>query len=222
MRWQLSIHQGCFSAATCPQQRASMRLAPGYCRRCGGLLASLKMVRSIAHCDLTPSSATDGEHTASQHATRAAQVQLSIPCNDVAAQHCSLAWAYHQHPTMRAVCRYSPLPSKRIKSLVGYDWQQVLIPTGHPRHWPRNSLFGTVFDPLHVILPPFGSTSHNGVASRRDELVAGAFPCRAAFAAVGLGNLRIHLRSASNPQQPKALPSRNAARESALENSEQE
>ncbi|GFH10121.1 hypothetical protein HaLaN_05379 [Haematococcus lacustris] len=37
---------------------------------------------------------------------------------------------------------------------------------GHPRHWPRNSLFGTVFDPLHVILPPLGSTSHNGVASR--------------------------------------------------------
>ncbi|GFH08275.1 hypothetical protein HaLaN_03210 [Haematococcus lacustris] len=28
--------------------------------------------------------------------------------------------------------------------------------TGHPRHWPRNSLFGTVFDPLHVILPPLG------------------------------------------------------------------
>ncbi|KAJ9531867.1 hypothetical protein QJQ45_022023 [Haematococcus lacustris] len=97
---------------------------------------------------------------------------------------------------------------------------------GHPRHWPRNSLFGTVFDPLHVILPPLGSTSHIGVASRlgpllsivlhclddlisfamsfstclyacrnrRDELVAGAFPCRAAFAAVGLGNSRIHLR----------------------------
>ncbi|GFH06507.1 hypothetical protein HaLaN_01152 [Haematococcus lacustris] len=65
---------------------------------------------------------------------------------------------------------------------------------GHPRHWPRNSLFGTVFDPLHVILPPLGSTSHNGVASRRDELVAGAFPCRAAFAAVGLGNSRIHVR----------------------------
>ncbi|KAJ9507795.1 hypothetical protein QJQ45_019296 [Haematococcus lacustris] len=126
--------------------------------------------------------------------------------------------------------------------------------TGHPRHWPRNSLFGTVFDPLHVILPPLGSTSHNGVASRlgpllsivlhclddlisfamlfsiclyacrnrRDELVAGAFPCRATFAAVGLGNSRIHLRSASNPQQPKALPSRSAASESALENSEQE
>ncbi|KAJ9532960.1 hypothetical protein QJQ45_018056 [Haematococcus lacustris] len=96
----------------------------------------------------------------------------------------------------------------------------------HPRHWPRNSLFGTVIDPLHVILPPLGSTSHNGVASRlgpllsivlhclddlisfamsfsirlyacrnrRDELVAGAFPCRAAFAAVGLGNSRIHIR----------------------------
>ncbi|KAJ9516717.1 hypothetical protein QJQ45_027127 [Haematococcus lacustris] len=45
--------------------------------------------------------------------------------------------------------------------------------TGHPRHWPRNSLFGTVFDPLHVILPPLGSTSHNGVASRRGGLVAG-------------------------------------------------
>ncbi|KAJ9512595.1 hypothetical protein QJQ45_018900 [Haematococcus lacustris] len=43
-----------------------------------------------------------------------------------------------------------------------------------PRHWPRNSLFGTVFDPLHVILPPLGSTSHNGVASRRGGLVAGS------------------------------------------------
>ncbi|GFH32825.1 hypothetical protein HaLaN_32112 [Haematococcus lacustris] len=37
---------------------------------------------------------------------------------------------------------------------------------GHPRHWPRNSLFDTVFDPLHVILSPLGSTSHYGVASR--------------------------------------------------------
>ncbi|GFH21923.1 hypothetical protein HaLaN_19309, partial [Haematococcus lacustris] len=37
---------------------------------------------------------------------------------------------------------------------------------GHPRHWPRNSLFGTVFDPLRVILPPLGSTSHSGVACR--------------------------------------------------------
>ncbi|GFH29753.1 hypothetical protein HaLaN_28468, partial [Haematococcus lacustris] len=46
-------------------------------------------------------------------------------------------------------------------------------PAGHPRHWPRNSLFGTVFDPLHVILPPLGSTSHNGVASRRGGMVAG-------------------------------------------------
>ncbi|GFH20610.1 hypothetical protein HaLaN_17760, partial [Haematococcus lacustris] len=45
--------------------------------------------------------------------------------------------------------------------------------TGHPRHWPRNSLFDTVFDPLHVILSPLGSTSHNGVASRRAGLVAG-------------------------------------------------
>ncbi|KAJ9532964.1 hypothetical protein QJQ45_018050, partial [Haematococcus lacustris] len=44
---------------------------------------------------------------------------------------------------------------------------------GHPRHWPRNSLFGTVFDPLNVILPPLGSTSHSGVASRRGGLVAG-------------------------------------------------
>ncbi|KAJ9524550.1 hypothetical protein QJQ45_024139, partial [Haematococcus lacustris] len=105
----------------------------------------------------------------------------------------------------------------------------------HPRHWPRNSLFGTVFDPLHVILPPLGSTSHSGVASRLgpllpivlhcvDDLISfaqsslpveelpgdliasqwyspyacmrvatgevdwwpEAFPCRAAFAAVGL------------------------------------
>ncbi|KAJ9514676.1 hypothetical protein QJQ45_028444 [Haematococcus lacustris] len=138
--------------------------------------------------------------------------------------------------------------------MVGLQGGSRLDVLGHPRHWPRNSLFGTVFDPLHVILPPLGSTSYNGVASRlgpllsivlhclddlisfamsfsiclyacrnrRDELVAGAFPCRAAFAAVGLGNSRIHLRSASNPQQPKALPSRSAARESALENSEQE
>ncbi|GFH31240.1 hypothetical protein HaLaN_30239, partial [Haematococcus lacustris] len=44
---------------------------------------------------------------------------------------------------------------------------------GHPRHWPRNPLFDTVFDPLHVILSPLGSTSHTGVASRRGGLVAG-------------------------------------------------
>ncbi|KAL6753786.1 hypothetical protein V8C86DRAFT_3028560, partial [Haematococcus lacustris] len=104
---------------------------------------------------------------------------------------------------------------------------------GHPRHWPRNSLFGTVFDPLHVILPPLGSTSHNGVVSRRDELVAGAFPCRAAFAAVGLGNSRIHLRclavvrisikpTTAQGSPSSSLPSSSAARESALENSEQE
>ncbi|KAJ9522936.1 hypothetical protein QJQ45_023728 [Haematococcus lacustris] len=43
---------------------------------------------------------------------------------------------------------------------------------GHPRHWPRNSLFGTVFDPLHVILLPLGSTSHNGVASRLGPLLS--------------------------------------------------
>ncbi|KAL6752896.1 hypothetical protein V8C86DRAFT_2438835 [Haematococcus lacustris] len=47
-----------------------------------------------------------------------------------------------------------------------------------------------------------------------------AFPRRAAFAAVGLASRDYF--SASNPQQPKALPSRSAARESALENSEQE
>ncbi|GFH32173.1 hypothetical protein HaLaN_31350, partial [Haematococcus lacustris] len=44
---------------------------------------------------------------------------------------------------------------------------------GHPRHWPRNSLFDTVFDQLHVILSPLGSTSHHGAASRRGGLVAG-------------------------------------------------
>ncbi|KAJ9515423.1 hypothetical protein QJQ45_016421, partial [Haematococcus lacustris] len=43
----------------------------------------------------------------------------------------------------------------------------------------------------------------------RDELVAGAFPCRAAFAAVGLGNSRIHISLAQpSPAQPSpAQPS---------------
>ncbi|KAJ9513748.1 hypothetical protein QJQ45_015497, partial [Haematococcus lacustris] len=49
--------------------------------------------------------------------------------------------------------------------------------TGHPRHWPRNSLFGTVFDPLHVILPPLGSTSYNGVASRLGPLLSIVLHC---------------------------------------------
>ncbi|GFH31705.1 hypothetical protein HaLaN_30797 [Haematococcus lacustris] len=48
---------------------------------------------------------------------------------------------------------------------------------GHPRHWPRNSLFGTVFDALHVILPPLGSTSHNGVASRLGPLLSIVLHC---------------------------------------------
>ncbi|GFH33527.1 hypothetical protein HaLaN_32912, partial [Haematococcus lacustris] len=64
--------------------------------------------------------------------------------------------------------RGSSEPHRR-KTQLGANEQ----PTGHPRHWPRNSLFGTVFYPLHVILPPLGSTSHNGVASRRVGLVAG-------------------------------------------------
>ncbi|KAJ9513693.1 hypothetical protein QJQ45_015448 [Haematococcus lacustris] len=48
---------------------------------------------------------------------------------------------------------------------------------GHPRHWPRNSLFGTVFDPLHVVFPPLGSTSHNGVASRLGPLLSIVLHC---------------------------------------------
>ncbi|KAJ9531514.1 hypothetical protein QJQ45_015021 [Haematococcus lacustris] len=39
------------------------------------------------------------------------------------------------------------------------------------------SLFGTVFDPLHVILPPFGSTSHSGVASRLGPLLSIVLHC---------------------------------------------
>ncbi|KAJ9510150.1 hypothetical protein QJQ45_015622, partial [Haematococcus lacustris] len=53
----------------------------------------------------------------------------------------------------------------------------VYTNAGHPRHWPRNSLFGTVFDPLHVILPPLGSTSHNGVASRLGPLLSIVLHC---------------------------------------------
>ncbi|KAJ9533435.1 hypothetical protein QJQ45_026486 [Haematococcus lacustris] len=117
--------------------------------------------------------------------------------------------------------RRSSRPSEAVEDVLAFY-------PGHPRHWPRNSLFGTVFDPLHVILPPLGSTSHNGVASRlgpllsivlhclddfisfamsfsiclyacrnrRDELVAGAFPCRAAFAAVG------PIKSPGSPHAP--------------------
>ncbi|GFH21212.1 hypothetical protein HaLaN_18467, partial [Haematococcus lacustris] len=56
----------------------------------------------------------------------------------------------------------------------GSVWEGLYIASGrfraeiqsHPRHWPRNSLFDTVFDPFHVILSPLASTSHNGVASR--------------------------------------------------------
>ncbi|GFH15357.1 hypothetical protein HaLaN_11567 [Haematococcus lacustris] len=93
-------------------------------------------------------------------------------------------------------------------------------PPGHPRHWPRNSLFGTVLDPLHVILPPLGSASHNGVASRRDELAAGAISVPSSLCCRRTGNWRIHPRQA--PGAPKALPSSSAARQLAIANSELE
>ncbi|KAL6750581.1 hypothetical protein V8C86DRAFT_2440820 [Haematococcus lacustris] len=45
-----------------------------------------------------------------------------------------------------------------------------------------------------IVTTPVGDDKLTRLPSRRDELVAGAFPCRAAFAAVGLGDSRIHLR----------------------------
>ncbi|KAJ9513710.1 hypothetical protein QJQ45_015468 [Haematococcus lacustris] len=65
---------------------------------------------------------------------------------------------------------------------------------GHPRHWPRNSLFDTVFDPLHVILSPLGSTSYNGVASRRGGLVAGGISVPSSLCCHRTCNSRIHPR----------------------------
>ncbi|GFH09542.1 hypothetical protein HaLaN_04709, partial [Haematococcus lacustris] len=73
---------------------------------------------------------------------------------------------------------------------------------GHPRHWPRNSIFGTVFDPLHVILPPLGSTSHNGVASRRDELVAGGISVPSSLCCRRTCNSRLHPRMPSTYYHP--------------------
>ncbi|GFH22958.1 hypothetical protein HaLaN_20499 [Haematococcus lacustris] len=68
------------------------------------------------------------------------------------------------------------------------------LATGHPRHWPRNSLFDTVFDPQHVILSPLGSTSHNGVASRRGGLVAGRISVPSSLCCRRTCKSRIHHR----------------------------
>ncbi|GFH15746.1 hypothetical protein HaLaN_12036, partial [Haematococcus lacustris] len=87
--------------------------------------------------------------------------------------------------------------STRLDTLLTF-WldARVRAVMGHPRHWPRNSLFGTVFDPLHVILPPFGSTSHNGVASRRDEFVAGGISVPSSLCCRRTGNTRLLPRQA--------------------------
>ncbi|GFH27621.1 hypothetical protein HaLaN_25977, partial [Haematococcus lacustris] len=99
---------------------------------------------------------------------------------------------------------------------------------GHPRHWPRNSLFGTVFDPLRVILPPSGSTSHNGVASRRDELVAGGISVPSSLCCRRTCNSRLLprclavLRINTKPTPAQGSPGQQCSKQSAIENSEQE
>ncbi|KAJ9507622.1 hypothetical protein QJQ45_019189 [Haematococcus lacustris] len=112
------------------------------------------------------------------------------------------AWLCHQ-------CKQAKAPKKR---------------RGHPRHWPRNSLFDTVFDPLHVILSPLGSTSYTGVASRRDEMVARGISVPSSLCCRRTCNSRIHprcfadLRINTKPTPAQGLPSSSAARESDLKN----
>ncbi|GFH17258.1 hypothetical protein HaLaN_13850 [Haematococcus lacustris] len=110
---------------------------------------------------------------------------------------------------------------------------RIVHVTGHPRHWPHNSLFGSVFDPLHVVLPMLGSVSHNGVASRLGALlsiergIGGRRQFRAEQPLLSSDRqlaktFQASTGRSSNPHQPKALPSISAARQSALENSELE
>ncbi|GFH14398.1 hypothetical protein HaLaN_10444 [Haematococcus lacustris] len=115
-------------------------------------------------------------------------------------------------------CTYSLLDAASLAStqvtLAEQASRSVMSCTasGHPRHWPRNSLFGSIFDPLRVILPPLSSVSHSGVASRRGGLVAGGSSVSRSLCC----------RSAPNPHQPEALPSSSPARQSAVENCELE
>ncbi|GFH06685.1 hypothetical protein HaLaN_01355 [Haematococcus lacustris] len=67
-------------------------------------------------------------------------------------------------------------------------------------HWPRSSLFNTVFDPLHAILSPLGSTSHNGVVSRRGGLVAGGISVPSSLCCRRTGNSRLL------PRQARGVP----------------
>ncbi|GFH27799.1 hypothetical protein HaLaN_26179, partial [Haematococcus lacustris] len=67
-----------------------------------------------------------------------------------------------------------------------------------------------------------GACSHRHDRPREMNWWPEAFPCRAAYAAVGLATRDYIPGPASNPQQPKGLPGSSAARQSAIENSEQE
>ncbi|GFH18244.1 hypothetical protein HaLaN_15014, partial [Haematococcus lacustris] len=92
---------------------------------------------------------------------------------------------------------------------------------GHPRHWPRNSLFGTVFDPLHErwiggrrhfraeqpLLP-----SDLQLANTSQASTGCCFLVRCAYDVNTCNQI-------CWPAQPKGLPSSSAARLSDLENS---
>ncbi|GFH20675.1 hypothetical protein HaLaN_17835 [Haematococcus lacustris] len=119
---------------------------------------------------------------------------------------------------VKCSCKTAAIPSPTSKLL----WQSLVLITiiqllrvlqtppgiawfnsgggGHPRHWPRNSLFGTVFDPLHVILLPLGSTSHSGVASRRDELLAGGISAPSSLCCRRTGNCEDQHQTHSSPR----------------------
>ncbi|KAJ9520316.1 hypothetical protein QJQ45_030223 [Haematococcus lacustris] len=94
----------------------------------------------------------------------------SLPACLVSGGVCTEVTKRGRGSTMRAYCSDDDEDQETREARQWDDYRKS-------GHWPRNSLFDTVFEPLHVILPPLGSTSHNGVASRLGPLLSIVLHC---------------------------------------------